>query len=149
MPQQIAHQISVRKKVDFLRRIAFELIGDSLMSIEGHLSQYQFDGRDVVARQETGILKRSTVSPQFDFAVLRLEGDTIDRVFKGLVALGFNAIVHVQIERNGILELGAYDNFHPQCVATGPGISSSLLEELQSANVIWDFKLASPTSRQP
>jgi len=53
-----------------------------------------------------------------------------------------HAIIHVQIERNGVPELGAYDNFHPECVVTGPGVSSVLLEELKNANVLRAFKVA-------
>jgi hypothetical protein len=52
------------------------------------------------------------------------------------------AIIHVQIERDSVLELGAYDHFHRECVVTGPGISPALLAELKSTNVLRDFEVA-------
>ena len=45
-------------------------------------------------------------------------------------------IVHVQIEKDGRLELAAYDNLHPQCVVTGPAIAARILAELQAAGVV-------------
>ena len=30
-----------------------------------------------------------------------------------------NAIIHIQIEKDGLLQFGAYDNFHPECIHFG------------------------------
>ena len=54
------------------------------------------------------------------------------------------AIIHVQIERDGVLELGAYDNFNQECVMTAGGVSPALLEDLKHANVLRDFKVGTP-----
>ena len=47
--------------------------------------------------------------------------------------------MHVQLEKDGRLELAAYDNFHPQCVVTGPAILPEILAELQAAGVVRGF----------
>jgi hypothetical protein len=74
---------------------------------------------------------------------LRLEPDAAPVIFRQVLAAGLSrAILHVQIERGGVLELGAYDNFHLGCVVTGPGVSVGLLSELRTAGVIRGFRVA-------
>jgi hypothetical protein len=114
------------------------------MSLEGDLSQFQIADEMVVSRDEFGILKCGTIAPKMDFIVLRLTPETVDPILKQVLAAGLNhAIIHVQIERNNVLELGAYDNFHSECVATGGGVGSALLDEMKNANVLRDFWAAS------
>ncbi len=74
---------------------------------------------------------------------MRLEQNTIARIFKQVVAAGLtHAIIHVQIEREGVLQLGSYDNFHRDCVVTGSGVGVALLLELKSKGVLRDFTVA-------
>lgn len=123
-----------------------ELAGDARMSLEGDLSHCRFTDDLVVSREETPILKRNTTWPKQDYVVLRLTPETIAPIFKQVMAAGLKrAIFHVQIERNGTLELGAYDNFHHECVVTGPGISAVLLEELKKTRVLHDFSAVAAT----
>ena len=132
--------VSVRDKPGFLHRLMVELAGEAKMSLEGDLSRCRFTDELVISRDEIGILKRGTLWPRQDFIVLRLVPQTIAPIFKEVMAAGLKrAIIHVQIERGGVLELGAYDNFHPDCVGTGPGVGRALLDELKSKNVIRDF----------
>jgi hypothetical protein len=140
MADTLSHNPVVRDKPGFLRRLMEELAGDARMSLEGDLSQCRLGEDIIVGRDETHVLKRNTLSPRQDFVVLRLTPETVAPIFKQVMAAGLKrAIIHVQIERNGVLELGAYDNFHPECVVTGPGVSAALLEELKSKNVIGAF----------
>ena len=89
-------------------------------------------------------MKRHTVAPVLDFLVLRLEPELADRIFSQVSRIGLREdIVHVQIEKGGRLELTAYDNFHPECVVTGPAVPAELLLELQAAGVIRGFAAAS------
>ncbi len=98
-----------------------------------------------MAHDETLTLKRNTIAPKQDFVVLRLTPETVDAIFKQVMAAGLkHAIIHVQIERNGVPELGAYDNFYHESVVTGPGVSSTLLQELKKLNVLRDFRVAVP-----
>jgi hypothetical protein len=113
------------------------------MSLEGDLSKCKFADEVVVARDEVGQLKRSTLYPHQDFVVLRLGPENIATIFKAVLAAGLSrAIIHVQIEHGGVLQLGAYDNFHPDCVVAGPAISESLLADLKSKHVLRDFTVA-------
>ncbi len=120
-----------------------ELAGNTHMSIEGDLSHCRFTDDLVVTRDETAILKRNTIVPKQDFVVVRLTPESVSPIFKQIMAAGLKrAIIHVQIERNGVLELSACDNFHPDCVVTGPGVSAALLDELKNKNVLRDFEVA-------
>ena len=120
-----------------------ELAGDARLSLEGDLSRCRFPDDLVVSRDETAVLKRNTLVPRQDFIILRLSADTVATVFQQVMSAGLKrAIIHVQIERAGVLELGAYDNFHPECVVTGSGVCAKLLDELKSKRVLRDFKIA-------
>jgi hypothetical protein len=122
-----------------------ELAGNAQMSIEGDLSRCRFTDDVILTSDETAILKRNTTAPRQDFAVLRLTYQTVDPIYKQVMAAGLkHAIIHVQIERDGVQQLGAYDHFHHECVVTGPGVSPALLDELKKANVLRDFKIAAP-----
>lgn len=120
-----------------------ELAGDASISLEGDLSHCRWPEDLLISHEETASLKRNTLWPRQDFVMLQLTPDTIEPIFKQVMSAGLKrAIIHVQIERNGVLELAAYDNFHPNCVITGPGVSIGLLEELKSTTVLRDFRAA-------
>lgn len=145
MTVSVSHWPDVRDEPGFLHRLMIELAGEARMSLEGDLTSCRFNDEFVVSREETGILKRNTLTPKQDFVVLRLTSETVDSIFKQMMAAGLKrAIIHIQIERNGVLELGAYDNFDPGCVVTGPGVSLALLDEMKRTNVLREFRIAGP-----
>ncbi len=122
-----------------------EFAGNTQMSLEGDLSHCRFIDDLVATRDETAILKRNTIWPKQDFVVLRLTPETVGPIYKQVMQAGLKrAIIHVQIERDGVLELHAHDHFHPECTTTGPGVSAALLDELKSTNVLRDFMAATP-----
>ncbi len=141
----MTHGPNVRDEPGFLRRLMDEFAGGGRMSLEGDLSRCNFADDVVLSREEVGVLKRNTLYPRQDFVVLRLEPETVAPIFKQVLVAGLSrAIIHVQIERAGALQLGAYDNFYPQCVVTGPGVSATLLSELKSKGVLRGFAGAAP-----
>jgi hypothetical protein len=130
------HWPDVRDKLAFLRRL-MELFIGGRMSLEGDLSRCAFTQDIVLGREEDGVLKRNTLAPQQDFVVLRLGLDSVPLIVKQVMAAGLKrAILHVQLEQAGVLQFGAYDNFHPGCVVTGPAVSPALLAELQSVGIL-------------
>jgi hypothetical protein len=148
MIEGVSHWLDVRDKPALLHRLMRELAGGAQISLEGDLSSCRFAEDVVACRDETVILKRNTSVPKVDFVVLRLTPETIRPIFEQVMKAGIRrAIVHVQIERGGVLELAACDNFHQDCVVTGPGVSPALLEELRKTNVLRDFKVAAPPQR--
>jgi hypothetical protein len=143
MTETAKHWVNVRDKPAFLHRLMVELAGGAQMSLEGDLSRCHFADSLVLARDEVGCLKRGTHHPRQDFVVLRLEPETVAAIFGEVIGAGlFRAIIHVQIEREAALQHGAYDNFHPECVVTGPEVSAALLSELTSKTVLRNFGMA-------
>lgn len=143
-----SHWIDVRDKSAFLHRLMIELAGNARLSLEGDLSKCHFADELTVRHEEAGVLKRATLSPELDFFVLKLNAETVKTIFSQISLAGLNdGIVHFQIEKAGVLELGAYDNCHPDCVVTGPSISKALLDELAERKIISGYKLATQTSR--
>jgi hypothetical protein len=139
------HWPDVSDRPEFLRRMMAEFVGGRL-SLEGDLRRCAFPDELVIAREETGLLRRNTTWPRQDFVVLPLGADTDPVVLKSIMAAGLKrAIIHVQIERDGTLQVGAYDNFHPECTFTGPGVGTALLAELHAAGVLRGFRVASDT----
>jgi hypothetical protein len=149
MPDAPSHWPDVRDKPAFLRRMMSELAGDDTrMSLEGDLSRCWFPESLVLGRDELGPLRRGTLYPRQDFIVLRLTPEAVGPIFEQASAAGLTGpIIHVQIERSGVLELGAYDNFHPECTVTGPGVSAALLDELKRKGVLRDFRVAEDRHR--
>ena len=143
MAATVSHWIDVRDKPGFLHRLMSELAGGARMSLEGDLSKCHFNDDHVVAREEVGLLKRSTLSPRLDFVIVKFEPDTVAALSKEVIVAGVTKnIIHVQIERNASLQLGAYDNFHRDCVVTGPEVSVELLAEMQVSGVVRSLALA-------
>jgi hypothetical protein len=142
MSESYTHWLNVRDKPGLLHRFMREFAGGQ-MSLEGNLSNCKFANEMVVGRDEVGLLKRSTLYPIQDFVVLRLNAETIAPIFKEVQAAGLSrAIIHVQIEHGGVLQLGAYDNFHSDCVVDGPSVSQALLAELKEKHVLRDYSIA-------
>jgi hypothetical protein len=148
MSERVSHWLNVRDKPGFLHRLMREFAG-GLMSLEGDLSKCSFADDVVVGRDEVGLLKRNTLCPRQDFVVLRLDAANVATIFKQVLAAGLShAIIHVQIEHAGALQLGAYDNFHRDCVVSGPGVSEVLLDDLKTKHVLRDFSVAGPVRRK-
>lgn len=138
MKNGISHWVDVRDKPGFLHRLMKDFAGNSTISLEGILESCSFNPNIIIKSEGSSILKRCSLvtPPDLDFVVLHLTSDTWQTLFEQINKAGVtDKIIHVQIERDGIRELGAYDNFHRDCVIAGPGVSSDLLSELKTKGV--------------
>lgn len=143
MTQPASHSVDVQNRLGFLHRLMTALAGTARMSLEGNLSRCRFADDLVLGREAVGVLKRNTLRPQLDFVVLKLEPETVWPIYQQIMAAGLKrAIIHVQIDRGGALQLGAYDNFHCECAVTGPAVWASLLAEMQSGGLIRAYRVA-------
>src|SRR4051812_6705991 len=98
MANGVSHWPVVRDKAVFLHRLMDELAGDARISLEGDLAHCHFPEDLIVARDQTDVLKRNTISPPQDFIVLRLTPESVAPIFKQVMSAGLNrAIIHVQI----------------------------------------------------
>ena len=111
------------------------------LSLEGDLSSLEKINIEVSTDKETPVLKRQTIWPKFDFAIIEINENNKERIINHLFPqIGLkNKVFHVQIEKDGELILGAYDNFHPECVWIGDWISEEELQSFVNTSVIGPF----------
>ena len=56
-------------------------------------------------------------------------------------------ILHIQIEKGGVLQFGAYDNFQPDCIYFGKAIKQAVLDTLVSDGVMRRYTWRSRTRK--
>lgn len=140
-----SHLLEVLAAPRMLHRMMEELAGDSRLSLEGNLSKCRFEENWIVSYEELPPLMRGTSVPRQHFIVLRLIPEFVEPIYEQIMKAEIRrSVIHIQIERNGVLELGAYDNFHADCVVTGPGVSEALLIRLKDDAILRSFKAAPP-----
>ena len=132
--------LDVKDEAGLLIAVMKNLMGNAHISFEGNLSDYNFNQIPGASKKELGQIKRCTLFPKEDFIVLPLETETID-IISAKVSKNDRAreyIIHCQIEKNGRLEFGTYDNFSD--IFTGPAISREFLERLLSKGILESFE---------
>ena len=125
------NQWRVRDKGRLLLFLMNELAGSAHISFEGVLPPaiLEFPGASTM---ETGILKRGTLRPVQDFAILPMEAATIPQIFTAIGGTLPRSILHVQIEKRGKLAFAAYDNFNSECIFFGEAVPAGFIERLIS-----------------
>ncbi len=126
----------VRNKTRFLESVMTELAGSAHISFEGDLSALKLYVLPGASHEETVILKRNTLRPKQDFVVVPLEASTEGAIIAAIGGTVPRAILHIQIEKNGRLEFGTYDTFHPECFTIGSGLESAFFDELLSEGIL-------------
>ena len=132
------HWLIARDKPGLLIAMMRTLVGQAHISFEGDLAHCYFAHLAQYAGDAAFGLRRTTPYPRLDFVVLPLEPDTIRPILDQVLpdARAVHDIIHIQIEKNGQQEFGAYDNFHPECIACGPFVSQNLLDDLLHRGVL-------------
>jgi hypothetical protein len=126
----------VRDKRRFLLAIMEELAGNAHISFEGDLRNLRLSNFPGASEAETAALKRNTLWPKQDFIVLPLEPSTGKAIISAIGGTVPGSIIHVQIEKSGVLEFGAYDNFHPECIYFRSGVGHEFLESMVSQGLL-------------
>lgn len=140
MSEQWVHIVAPDKPA-LLIAMMRELAGDAYISFEGDLHWIDWNGVSGVEESKT-CLRRQTLTPELDFVVLPLTAETQPLIWKTLSKvdhLADSGIIHTQIEKEGKLAFGAYDNFHADCVTASDAVSRSLLEGLIRSGVIRSY----------
>jgi hypothetical protein len=126
----------VRNKNAFLIAVMEELAGNAEISFEGDLGNLQLKELPGASNTETTALKRNTLWPKRDFAILPLELSTIKSTILAYGGTVPRVIEHIQIAKAGKLEFGAYDNLHPHAIAIGEALSDEFIESLAAKGLI-------------
>ncbi len=125
----------VRDKRRFLMVVLERLTGSASVSFEGDLGRTALLEVYGASGEETQILKRNTIWPRQDFVVLPLESATVGTIMKAVGGTMPKSILHIQVEKDGRLELGMYDSFAPRAMFFGPTISG-LIESLIKEDIL-------------
>jgi hypothetical protein len=134
---------SSRDKAELLTAMMKALAGNAYISFEGDLSHCRFPADLTCSAEETAILRRNTIHPRQDFVIISLETATIDQILDTVLPEDkfVKEVTHIQIERDGTLQFGAYDNFHPECVMS-IGVPHLRLDQLRSSGALRSYQLA-------
>ena len=109
----------VRDKRRFLAAALAELAGVAQVSFEGDLSSTSLFDVAGASSDETQVLKRNTLWPKQDFVVLPLEAEMVGPIMAAVGGTVPRGIIHIQVQKDGRLELGLYDNFAPKSMFFG------------------------------
>ncbi len=135
-----SHSIVLESPASFLHRLMIELGTDASMSLEGDLRRCRFPEAVIVSRSACPPLVRDTLWPKQDFVILRLTPDSVEPIFGQIMAAGLErAILHVKIQRGGLLQFSAADNFGYGCW-TGPNVRAEFLEQLVKEGLVCSFE---------
>ena len=135
--------IDVKDKPGLLLAMMKLFKNNSYISFEGDLSRLSFVNIFNSSEEETDVLKRQTIDPILDFVIVPLTEITVEKIWKELIQndhLVHEGIIHVQIESNGKLVFGGYDNFHRDCTVAYEGVPIELLDGLVENGVIRGYK---------
>ncbi|HMI52661.1 MAG TPA: hypothetical protein VK525_14180 [Candidatus Saccharimonadales bacterium] len=130
---------TVADKSGLLLAMMEELAGDAHISFEGDFRGLRLLSALGASQEETPALKRNTLWPKQDFVVLPLEPSMSKTIFSAIGGTIPSAIIHVQIDKNALLQFASYDNFHPECIVFGPGVKQAVLESLVSQGIMRPF----------
>jgi hypothetical protein len=137
----IAYSLNTRDRHGLLFAMMRTFASDnSRIAFEGNLATTELYGLAGASYEETTILKRNTIAPRLDFVILPLALGRVPAIQKAIqskVAFsGDRGIVHVQIEANGELVFGAYDNFHEETVLVYGPIEAAVLDDLVATKTL-------------
>ncbi len=136
------------EKGQLLLALMEELEGNAHVSFEGNLRSLPLLSYPGASSEPTDALKRNTLWPKQDFVIAPLEPSSGKKIYAALGGVVPRTVRHVQIEKDGVLQFGAYDNFHPECIFFGSAVTSQLLESLVSNHILQPLTESGAKSRR-
>ena len=132
------YALESRDKPALLTAMMENLAGDAHISLEGRLSDFRFPAGLAPSSEPTEALRRHTGATRLDFVILPLRPDTIRPILDVILPENrfMKDIVHIEIERDGRLEFGAYDNFDRDCIVCFRPFPVELLDTLKEEGLI-------------
>jgi hypothetical protein len=121
-----------------------ELAGGAHVSFEGDLRGLTLLSIPGASEEPTTALKRNTLQPKQDFVVVPLEPSMDQKIIAAIGGTVPGAIIHIQIEKDGHLQFGAYDHFYPECIYFGNAVKEGVIQSLISQNIMRPY-----TERRP
>lgn len=99
-----AYRVTVKRPPEFLAAILEAVCGEAMVSFEGDLAVLRDAGLPGMSITETARLRRHTIAPTQEFAVVPVRSDTLPAMVSLCGRLGLRSrVLHVQIEEGGDL----------------------------------------------
>lgn len=140
---QTFYLIDVKDKASFLKAILVEYSTEkTFLSLEGDFQLFDFI--ENISTLETPILQRQTLSPILDFVVFPLTKQNAQKFCHDSILNPLfleEKIIHLQIECDEKLLLGAYDYFHPESTILSTLVSDDFLNLLKKQNIVENYKI--------
>jgi hypothetical protein len=118
--------------------ILTECTVNSRISFEGQLSKLPLLELEAISLDETTILKRGTTWPKQDFVVLPIDAFAPSAIIAALGGSIPSAVLHIQVEKDGKLVFGAFDNF--QHLHLGDLLGEQFVDQLVSNGILQRVK---------
>lgn len=96
----------VLSKTQLLLAVMDELAGNAHASFEGELGRLKLLALPGASQEPTTTLERHTLWPKQDFVIVPLEQDTGKSIISAIGGTVPMAVIHIQIEKNGVLQFG-------------------------------------------
>ncbi len=143
------YYLDVRRPVPFMSSLVEAFCGDAHMSLEGDLSNLHWKGHRRVDPRIEVLLRRQTIWPKQDYAVLPLEEETLLEIKERVLPVVGLAekVFHVQIEQRRELVFGAYDEFSAGCVWVTRRVGSEFLDRLKKDGCLASYEPAPYTDK--
>ena len=122
----------VQDKRRLLLALMEELAGGAHVSFEGDLQGLTLSSIPGASGEPNVALKRNTLWPEQDFVVVPLEPSMGQKIIAAIGGTVPGAIIHIQIEKDGQLQFGAYDNFYPESIYFGSEVKEDAIKSLVS-----------------
>ena len=122
-----------------------ELAGGAHVPFEGDLRGLTLLRIPGASEEPTVALKRNTLWPKQDFVVVPLvEPSMAQKIIAAIGGTVPEAIIHIQIEKAGQLQFGAYDHFYPECICFGSAVKEGVIQTLVSQNIMRPYSERRP-----
>ncbi|MCZ7609663.1 MAG: hypothetical protein M5U17_05805 [Ignavibacterium sp.] len=144
MKKKIIYWINTRDKTGLLLSMMRYFSNIANISFEGSLDKLSLNKISGSKTEETEVLKRATLAPELDFVIVPLTDENIKFIWHEILEkdhLANDDIIHVQIEKDGKIVFGAYDNFHKDCVVAYEEVQVSLLDKLVKQGTIRNYTI--------
>jgi hypothetical protein len=127
------------------------LAGNAQMSFEGSQKGWDFPITIKHISEDESPLRPCSAYREFPFVILALEADTIKLILDTILPNNrfMNDVIQIQIAKNGKIEFGCYDNFHPDCILAYSGVSTDFLNRLLSRRIIKSWEKAPDEAARP
>ena len=134
--------IQPKDKANLLKAFMEELSGDAQILFEGDLTDFDFSK---ISNKETGIsgeLHQTDKGDDSSLKVFVLDNESLNQILEQILPEEkfVKKIDHMQIQKNGELQVLIGDNFDDECISVGPLVSVELLVKLKNNGVIEGYQ---------